>query len=104
MMIHTYNCANYLRETLASVLTQDPGSNVMQIGVIDDHSTKDDPRAVVEELDKGRVGFYQQPQSVAVYPSLSSVRSAIHLAAQVMYQQLKVRVQPEKSVNSTLQG
>jgi len=64
VIIPTYNCANYLRETLASVLAQDPGPDVMQIEVIDDHSTKDDPRAVVEELGKDRVGFYQQPQNV----------------------------------------
>ncbi|MEQ9234992.1 MAG: glycosyltransferase [Coleofasciculus sp. E2-BRE-01] len=39
VMIPTYNCAQYLRETLANVLAQDPGSEVMQIEVIDDHST-----------------------------------------------------------------
>jgi glycosyltransferase involved in cell wall biosynthesis len=63
-MIPTYNCADYLRETLASVLAQDLGSEVMQIEVIDDCSTKDDPKAVVEELGKGRVGFYRQSQNV----------------------------------------
>ncbi|MEH2436132.1 MAG: glycosyltransferase [Nostoc sp.] len=30
VIIYTYNCANYLRETLASVLAQDPGADVMQ--------------------------------------------------------------------------
>jgi GT2 family glycosyltransferase len=64
VMIPTYNCANYLRETLASVLEQDPGADVMQIEVVDDCSTQDNPAAVVEELGKGRVGFYQQPQNV----------------------------------------
>ncbi|HIK15530.1 MAG TPA: glycosyltransferase family 2 protein [Leptolyngbyaceae cyanobacterium M33_DOE_097] len=64
VMIPTYNCADYLRETLASVLEQDPGSEFMQIEVVDDFSTKDDPKAVVEELGKGRVKFYQQPQNV----------------------------------------
>lgn len=64
VMIPTYNCANYLRETLASVLAQDPGPEVMQIEVVDDHSTKDDPAAVVEELGRGRVGFYRQPENV----------------------------------------
>ena len=64
VMIPTYNCANYLRETLTSVLTQDPGPEVMQIEVVDDHSTKDDPEAVVRELAGDRVSFYRQPQNV----------------------------------------
>lgn len=64
VMIPTYNCAKYLRETLASVLAQDPGPEVMQIEVVDDHSTRDDPEAVVEELGHGRVKFYQQLQNV----------------------------------------
>lgn len=64
VMIPAYNCANYLRETLASVLAQDPGPDVMQIEVVDDCSTKDDPAAVVEELGRGRVVFYQQPKNV----------------------------------------
>ncbi|MGI2901900.1 glycosyltransferase family 2 protein [Tolypothrix sp. VBCCA 56010] len=64
VMIPTYNCAKYLRETLKSVLAQDPGAEVMQIEVIDDCSTKDDPQAVVEELGQGRVGFYRQPYNV----------------------------------------
>lgn len=64
VMIPTYNCAHYLRETLSSVLAQDPGADVMQIEVVDDHSTKDDPKAVVEELGNGRVSFYQQPRNV----------------------------------------
>jgi glycosyltransferase involved in cell wall biosynthesis len=64
VMIPTYNCAAYLRETLASVLAQDPGPEVMQIEVVDDCSTKDDPASVVEELGQGRVKFYRQPQNV----------------------------------------
>lgn len=36
----------------------------MQIEVIDDHSTGDDPEAVVAELGGGRVGFYRQPRNV----------------------------------------
>lgn len=64
VMIPTYNCADYLRETLTSVLAQDPGPEVMQIEVVDDCSTKDDPKAVVEQLGRGRVSFYQQPENV----------------------------------------
>jgi glycosyltransferase involved in cell wall biosynthesis len=64
VMIPTYNCAKYLRETLASVLAQDFEPDVMQIEVVDDYSTHDDPKAVVKELGYGRVGFYQQPENV----------------------------------------
>jgi glycosyltransferase involved in cell wall biosynthesis len=62
VMIPTYNCAGYLRETLASVLQQDPGESWMQIEVIDDCST-DDPEAVVNELGRGRVKFYRQEKN-----------------------------------------
>ena len=64
VMIPTYHCAHYLRETLSSVLVQDPGPELMQIEVIDDHSVQDNPAAVVEELGHGRVSFYQQPENV----------------------------------------
>ena len=66
VMIPTYNCAEYLRQTLASVLAQDPGADVMQIAVVDDHSTLDDPAAVVQELGRGRVEFYRQPHNVGL--------------------------------------
>jgi glycosyltransferase involved in cell wall biosynthesis len=64
VMIPTYNCAKYLAQTLESVLSQDPGPEHMQIEVIDDCSTKDDPEAIVREIGKGRVSFYRQPQNV----------------------------------------
>src|SRR5215470_11545792 len=57
VMIPTYNCAKYLRETLTSVLAQDPGAEQMQIDVVDDCSTEDDPEAVVRELGS-RVVFH----------------------------------------------
>jgi glycosyltransferase involved in cell wall biosynthesis len=63
VMIPTYNCAGYLRETLAGVLAQDPGPAAMQIEVVDDCSTFDDPEAVVAELGQGRVEFFRRPRS-----------------------------------------
>ena len=64
IMIPTYNCANYLKDTLESVLKQDLGAERMQIEVIDDCSIKDDPEEVVRLYGKGRVKFYKQPQNV----------------------------------------
>lgn len=65
VMIPTYNCATYLRETLTSVLAQDPGPEMMQITVVDDCSD-DNPKSVVEEIGKGRVEFYQQKENVGL--------------------------------------
>lgn len=60
VMIPTYHCAAYLRETLASALKEDPGAEAMQIEVVDDCSSADDPQAVVRQLADGRVGFFRQ--------------------------------------------
>jgi GT2 family glycosyltransferase len=63
VMVPTFECAGFLRETLASVLAQDPGPELMQIEVVDDASS-DDPEAVVRELGEGRVGFFRQERNV----------------------------------------
>ena len=64
VVIPTYNCANYLKETLTSVLAQDLGEASMEIIVVDDHSTKDNPEAVVKEYGQGRVKFIRQEKNV----------------------------------------
>lgn len=64
VMIPTYHCAGFLRDALASVVAQAAGPDTMQIEVVDDHSTRDDPEAVVAELGRGRVAFYRQPRNV----------------------------------------
>jgi hypothetical protein len=66
VMIPVYNCADYLRETLFSVLCQDPGPAQMQIEVIDNCSDADDPESVVSTIGGGRVTFYRQRQNVGV--------------------------------------
>jgi glycosyltransferase involved in cell wall biosynthesis len=64
VMIPSYNCVHFLRETLQTVLAQAPSPEIMQIEVVDDCSTQDDPQAVVAELGRGRVSFFRQPQNV----------------------------------------
>ena len=70
IMIPVYNCAEYLRVTLASVLAQFPPEDDAQIEVIDDCSTRDDPAAVV--------GGVRRPAS-HVLPSASQRRGASHV-------------------------
>lgn len=64
VMIPTYNCIKFLAHTIESVLAQDPGTELMQIEVIDDCSTDGDVEALVNELSKGRIGFYRQAVNV----------------------------------------
>ena len=61
VMIPTFNCAKYLRQTLESVLAQDLGPAQMQIEVVDDCSYKDDPQAAVNEIGHGRILFHRKP-------------------------------------------
>jgi glycosyltransferase involved in cell wall biosynthesis len=81
VMIPTFNCAKYLRQTLESVLAQDPGVEQMQIEVVDDCSTKDDPETVVREVGKGRVAFYRKPKNEGAIPNFNTCieRSRGHL-------------------------
>ena len=64
VLIPTHNCAGYLENALCSVLAQDRGKENMEIIVIDDFSTKDDPGKVVDTLGQGRVKFIRQIENV----------------------------------------
>ncbi|MBD2430955.1 MULTISPECIES: glycosyltransferase [Fischerella] len=77
VMIPTYNSGNYLRETLASVLAQDPGGEVMQITVIDNCSTKDDPAKIIAELGGDRIELHRQPTNVGM---VNNFQKCIELA------------------------
>ncbi|KAB8330889.1 glycosyltransferase [Scytonema tolypothrichoides VB-61278] len=63
VMIPTYNGTKYLEQTLRSLLDQDPGSEYMQIEVIDDCSTKDDPEELVRQIGQNRISFFRQPKN-----------------------------------------
>ncbi len=72
VMIPTFNCAQYLRRTLASVLAQDPGPAHMQIEVVDDCSTADRPDEVVHEMARGRVAFFRQPANAGIVANFNT--------------------------------
>jgi glycosyltransferase involved in cell wall biosynthesis len=63
VMIPSYNCMRFLRGAIESVLAQDPGELQMQIEVVDDYSTDGDVAALVNEVGKGRVGFFRQEKN-----------------------------------------
>jgi glycosyltransferase involved in cell wall biosynthesis len=64
VMIPTYNPrADYLEETLRSVLKQDPGPEQMQIEVIDDCSDDDTAFEVTRRVGGGRVTFHREPEN-----------------------------------------
>lgn len=71
VMIPTYNCAGYLRRTLESVLAQAPGPEDMQIEVVDDCSTADDPERVVADVGAGRVSFVRTPRNEGPTPTFN---------------------------------
>jgi glycosyltransferase involved in cell wall biosynthesis len=66
VMIPTYNGAQYLEQTLRSLLDQAPTPDQMQIEVIDDCSPEVDTESLVKEVGQGRVAFYRQPQNVGL--------------------------------------
>ena len=63
VMIPTYNRTTFLERTLESVLSQDPGPEEMQIEVVDDASTLDDPESLVRRVGGGRVSFFWRVSS-----------------------------------------
>lgn len=64
-MIPAFNAGRYLAKTLECVLAQDPGPAEMQITVVDDHSTTDDPAATIASLNASeRVSLFRQSRNV----------------------------------------
>jgi glycosyltransferase involved in cell wall biosynthesis len=62
VMIPTYKArADYLEETLKSVLQQDPGPGQMQIEVVDDCSPDGAPVELVRRVAGDRVAVHQEP-------------------------------------------
>ncbi len=72
IMIPTYNCASYLKETLLSLKAQGDILDQAHIEVVDDCSTKDDPEAAIREVWGERVAFHRQPQNGGAIKNFNS--------------------------------
>lgn len=84
VMIPSYNCTNYLKTTLSSLLAQAPSPEMMQIEVIDNCSTEGDVEALVKELGGERVSFHRQPHNIGAIANFNacierSVGQIIHI-------------------------
>ena len=65
VMIPTYNSAQYLAETLGSVLRQGYPEELMEIVVVDNCST-DTTKSIVEEVGKGRIKWIQNATNIGM--------------------------------------
>ena len=73
IMIPTFNCADYLRKTLASLMQQPSGTlELAQIVVVDDCSTRDDPEKVVQEMMPGYAVFHRNSRNLGPCANFNS--------------------------------
>lgn len=78
IMIPTYNGnPEYIRQTVESVLAQDPGPEKMQIMVVDNGSSTQDFKSLVEEIGQGRVEYFRHEKTIKY---LHNFNSCIQLA------------------------
>lgn len=67
VMVPTYRPREeYLRQTLESVLRQDPGPEQMQIEVVDDSSPDVDVAALVKSIAGARIAFSRTPRNLGL--------------------------------------
>jgi glycosyltransferase involved in cell wall biosynthesis len=71
-MIPVYNRTQYLAKTLESVLSQDPGPGEMQIEVVDDASTVEDPEPLVRRIGGDRISFFRNPRNLGLMPNFNN--------------------------------
>lgn len=81
VMIPAYNSSPYLARAIESVLAQDLGAARMQIEVVDNCSTKDDPAALVRHIGRGRVQFTKNSRNLGMVGNFNKCiqRSRGHL-------------------------
>lgn len=77
VMIPAYNCSQFLKEAMESVIQQDQGPCKMQIEVVDDCSTDTNVEKLVKDIGRGRISYYKQPANVG---SLRNFETCINRA------------------------
>ncbi len=60
VVVPAFHYARSWRQTLESVLSQDPGPEVLEIEVVDDHLAQDDSESVVRAVAGERARFFRQ--------------------------------------------
>lgn len=71
VVIPAYNCAALLDDSLGGVIKQDPGPEVMEIVVVDDHSD-DHCEEAVRAIAGTRARYIRQPQRVGLVRNLNA--------------------------------
>ena len=71
-MVPVYNRTKYLEKTLASVLAQDLGPKEMQIEVVDDCSTLNDPEPLVRRIAGDRVNFVRNSRNLGLVANFNN--------------------------------
>lgn len=72
-MIPTFNGRpEYIRQTITSVLSQDPGADHMQIRLVDNGSSKHDYKALAEELGGSRIEYHRHPETLRYLDNFNS--------------------------------
>jgi GT2 family glycosyltransferase len=78
ILIPTYNCAEYLRETLKSLRAQGGVLDEAEIEIVDDCSTKDDPEAAAREVWGDRVSFYRHAKNLGPIGNFNACLERAH--------------------------
>ncbi len=111
VMIPAYNRTEYLEKTLRSVLAQDPGPEEMQIEVVDDASSVDDPEPLVRGIAGNRVSFVRNPRNIGLTPNFNrcverSLGHCVHIlhtddfVLPGFYERLKIALQARSDIGA----
>ncbi len=76
-MVPAYNRHDYLKQTLQSVLAQDPGPDRMQLCVVDNASTNFDASDLLRRLAGERIEYVRHPQNIG---GIRNINSCINLS------------------------